>query len=306
MANLIRTIVDPCQLSPADDGRADAEQLQEWIVTNGLGGYASGTVCGVPTRRYHGLLIAALPAPLGRTMLLNQLVERVVRPDGRSLGLGAEALVGRPLRGAECRIAEFRLEAGLPVWRFEADDFALEKRIIVPHLQNTAHVSYQVVDGAADGLRLELRPLVQFRPHDAPVDSPHPGPYRFTAWDDRYEISVAGPIPPLRMRLDGREPAFTLDAARTTAIHYRLESQRGYPAVGDQWSPGFFHATLSADEPVTLVASSESWETMRTMGFDEAQRASGTGGRGCCGPAAATSRARTRSTPSSSSPPTPS
>jgi predicted glycogen debranching enzyme len=273
MANLIRSISDPCPISPADAGPADSEQLREWIITNGLGGYATGTVCGLPTRRYHGLLIAALPAPLGRTIMLNQLLERSVRADGSSVGLGLEALVGRPARRAECRIVEFRLEAGLPVWRYQAGGIVLEKRLLIPHLQNTAYVAYQLVGGDAGPVQLQLRPLVHFRSHDAVVDSPHPGPYRFTAWGDRYEISVAGPMPPLRMMLHGKGPAFTLDTARTTEIQFRLEAQRGYAAVGDQWSPGFFHAELTADEPVVLVASAESWETMLAMPFDEAMRA---------------------------------
>ena len=55
----------------------------EWLVTNGLGGYASGTLSGALTRRYHGLLISALPTPFGRTMLLNFLWERLRWPDGR-------------------------------------------------------------------------------------------------------------------------------------------------------------------------------------------------------------------------------
>ncbi|HTI32795.1 MAG TPA: glycogen debranching enzyme N-terminal domain-containing protein, partial [Miltoncostaea sp.] len=53
---------------------------REWLVTNGLGGYASGTIAGVATRRYHGLLIAALPNPLGRVMMLNRVAERIVLP----------------------------------------------------------------------------------------------------------------------------------------------------------------------------------------------------------------------------------
>jgi predicted glycogen debranching enzyme len=273
MSNLIRTIGDPCPISPAETGPADAEQLREWIITNGLGGYASGTICGLPTRRYHGLLIAALPAPLGRTIMLNQLLERLVRADGSSVALGLEALAGRPVRRADCRIAEFRLEAGLPVWRFEAGDIVLEKRLLIPHLQNTVHVAYHLVGGETRAVQLQLRPLVHFRSHDAAVDSPHPGPYRFTAWGDRYEVSVAGPIPPLRMTLHRKEPAFTLDAVRTTEIAFRLEAQRGYSSVGDQWSPGFFLAELTADEPAALVASAESWDMMRAMPFDEALRA---------------------------------
>jgi predicted glycogen debranching enzyme len=273
MANLIRTITDPCPDSPDRAGPFDAEQWREWILTNGLGGYASGTVCGRPTRRYHGLLIAALPAPLGRTIVFNQLLECLVYADGRSVSFGAETLAGRPARAPECRVAEFCLDAGLPIWRFEAKDIVLEKSLLVPHLQNTVYVAYRLVDGGAPSVELQLRPLVHFRSHDAPVNSPHPGPYRFTAWGNQYEISVTRTMPRLRMTLDGRSPAFTLDAAKTTEIHFPLEAQRGYPSVGDQWSPGLFHCTLTPDEPAVLVASVESWDTMRAMPFNEAMRA---------------------------------
>jgi hypothetical protein len=61
---------------------------REWLVTNGLGGYASGTLAGVATRRYHGYLIAALPNPLGRTVMLNHLIEEVRLPDGSMAHFG--------------------------------------------------------------------------------------------------------------------------------------------------------------------------------------------------------------------------
>src|SRR5512133_2198006 len=65
----------------------DRHNGPEWLVANGLGGYASGTVLGPPTRRYHGLLVAALPAPLGRLVVLNHVRESVVAPDGREVDL---------------------------------------------------------------------------------------------------------------------------------------------------------------------------------------------------------------------------
>ncbi|MGZ3382796.1 MAG: glycogen debranching enzyme N-terminal domain-containing protein, partial [Isosphaeraceae bacterium] len=282
MADLIRSIPSPCPSfeDRPDDGEgdekngADAEQQREWIVTNGLGGYASGTVCGVPTRRYHGLLIAALRTPLSRTMMLNQLHEQVVGVDGEPVVLVPGALAGRPQHESKGRVVEFRLEMGLPVWRIEAAGITLEKRLLIPHLQNTVHVSYRLVEGKnVSAVGLHLRPLVHFRSHDGPVDCSHPGPYRLTAWDNRYEISAGQGIPPLRMTLDGNSAAFTLDAARSAEILFSLEAQRGYESTGDQWSPGFFHVELTAARPVTLIASVEPWETLLAMSFDEVMRA---------------------------------
>jgi hypothetical protein len=198
-------------------------------------------------------------------MMFNQLVERLVSSDGHSISLGTEALAGRPARGAECRLAEFCLEAGLPNWRIEAGKNVIEKRLVVPHFQNTVYVSYALLEHDGRATRIELRPLVHFRPHDAPVSTTHPGPYRFTAWSDHYEISANESIPPLRMTLAGEGPAFTLGAARSTEIEFRLEAQRGYPSVGDQWSPGVFHAELRPDKAVVLIASLESWDTLLAM-----------------------------------------
>jgi predicted glycogen debranching enzyme len=282
MTNLVRSFARPCA-EPAP-GEADSERLREWIVTNGLGGYASGTVCGVPTRRYHGLLVAALPAPLGRTMMLARINERLRLPDGSFAPIGVEALVGRPVQSGSGSLAEFHVEAGLPVWRYDVGGTVLEKRLLLPHRQNTVYLTYRLLPGpdetgspataeAAPPVELVLRPLVQFRSHDAPVSSPHPGPYRLTAFDHRYEISGGAGIPPLRITLVGGEPAFTLDTAQTAQITYRLEAQRGYESTGDLWSPGFFRVKLSRDEPTTLVASAESWETMLALTPEEAERA---------------------------------
>src|ERR687897_467599 len=122
----------PCACSAAAPGAAaaaDQERLltREWLVTNGLGGYASGTVSGVMTRKYHGLIVAALPAPFGRVVMLNHLAEFLRLPDGRKVALGGEERVGSSpeLHGAQY-LSEFRLEDGLPVWRFEVGEWTLE------------------------------------------------------------------------------------------------------------------------------------------------------------------------------------
>src|SRR5438105_10390603 len=79
---------------PVADPSPDALVTHEWLVTNGLGGYASGTVAGVITRRYHGVLIAALPAPLGRIVMLSHLAEQLRFPDGRRVEIGGRERSG--------------------------------------------------------------------------------------------------------------------------------------------------------------------------------------------------------------------
>src|SRR5262245_45732926 len=107
---------------PPDTNAPDGLVTREWLVTNGLGGYASGTVAGVITRRYHGLLIAALAAPLGRVVMLSHLAEQVRLADGRRLEMGGRERSGdaADARGTGC-LTEFRLEAGLPIWRYELE-----------------------------------------------------------------------------------------------------------------------------------------------------------------------------------------
>src|SRR6476619_3571684 len=107
--------------------QSEALLTREWLVTNGLGGYASGTLAGVATRRYHGLLVTALPAPVGRILMLSQMSEVLRLPDHIRVALGGgEARAGKvpDIPGAG-HLREFRLEEGLPVWRYEAAGFVL-------------------------------------------------------------------------------------------------------------------------------------------------------------------------------------
>jgi predicted glycogen debranching enzyme len=245
----------------------------EWLVTNGRGGYAAGTVAGALTRRHHGLLIAALPAPLGRTVMLAHLWERLRLPDRTLHPLGWDEAGGTT---GPSPLAEFRLELGLPVWRYavgEGGEAVLEKRVLMPYRQNTVHVTYELAEGSPRA-RLVLRPYLNVRAHGDPVDTPLALPYALTVVEDRYELTprAAGlEWPPLRLRLDG--PGMELAMAPRTAhqLRYELEGQRGYPATGDLWSPGFVRVDLVPGVPVTLVASTEGWETVEALSPAEAR-----------------------------------
>jgi predicted glycogen debranching enzyme len=237
----------------------------EWLVTNGLGGYASGTVVGAITRRFHGLLIAALPAPLGRVMLLNHVSERVRFGDHTTEWLGAHGDDGQLAQAEGARhLVEFRLEAGLPVWRYVVGHVAIERSVLMPHGQNTVHVTYRMVDGDA-ALRLTLRPLLGFRPHEAPVDGAPVGGYTVTSRDRRIEIRGEAALPPLRLALHASGGAFTVDDYAISDVGYLLEKNRGYEPTGSLWSAGYFRAQLAPGHDVTLIASTEPWETIAAI-----------------------------------------
>ncbi len=257
---------------PWDGARMSRELLlnREWLVTNGLGGYASGTVSGAVTRRYHGLLIAALPGPLGRIVMWNHVSEFLRFRDNDVVSLGAEERAGGQLdlKSADY-LTEFRLEDGLPIWTYHVRDVVVEKRVLLPHLQNTVHVSYRVVSKGVPP-ELELRPAFHFRHHEAPVDTDLAAPYKLTAVDGRYEIAAARrKLPPLRMQLHGRESAFTIAPSKIPQVVYRIEQQRGYSYEGELWSPGFFRVALTERSTATLVGSTEPWDIINVLGPEE-------------------------------------
>lgn len=254
------------------DNCNDVEPLltREWLVTNGLGGYSTGTISGVITRRYHGLLVAALPTPYGRTVMLNHLSERLRLPDGRGVWLaGEERTAGRlELHGAPY-LKEFRLDHGMPVWHFQIGDIELEKRIVMPHLQNTVHINYRIISGTGN-VRLKLRPAVHFRPHEGVVSGPIVEPYQLSAIEDRLELSTTNQPAPLRLKLLGQRATFTLESRRLHEIFYRIEHRRGYEDTGELWSPGYFGVDIAPGLEATLVASTENWETLLAMDAAEA------------------------------------
>ncbi|MDX2154207.1 MAG: amylo-alpha-1,6-glucosidase [Bryobacteraceae bacterium] len=253
---------------------AETEPLlsREWLVTNGLGGYASGTLAGVITRRYHGLLVAALPTPLGRIVMLSDLVEHVMLPGGQEVALGGEERPDRlQLHGSQY-LTEFRLEKGLPVWRFEALGCVIERSLLLVQRQNTVHVTYTMLEGEGS-LRLNIRPVFRFRPYEAPVTLPLSGSYGITVWDHRHEFAAGPELPPLRTRITGDCGAFTVDRRTIEQVLYRIEESRGYESRGDLWSPGYFHVDLTVAQPATLIASTEPWESIDALAPEQARRA---------------------------------
>jgi predicted glycogen debranching enzyme len=255
--------------SQSEPTREDWEVLlgREWLVTNGLGGYASGTVSGAPTRRFHGFLVAALPTPHGRTMMLNDISEQVVlRGELYDLG-GEETITGISNFRALSHLQAFRLEAGIPLWLYQFKDHLLEKRVHLVNRQNTAHVCYTW--HGSDPVTLRIRPAMHFRPHEGVLSGLDAKRYTTDFRDNWIETSNHSELPPLRLGLSPDQVEFHKDERRIPDLRFRTEADRGYDHQGDLWSPGYFETALEPGHSVTLIASTEDWTVLDALDAEE-------------------------------------
>ena len=147
--------------------------------------------------------------------------------------------------------------------------FVIEKQVLLCYGQNTVHVRYRLIQGEG-ALRLKVRPSLHFRPQEAAVNEHAMGPCTLSVTEDRYEVVPTGALPPLRLYMHARKSAFTLESKQFPDIHYRIEQSRGYGADGALWSPGYFRSDMDGAHAATLIASTESWETMLALRPDEA------------------------------------
>ena len=156
--------------------------------------------------------------------MLSHLYERLRLPDGSLMAFGGDEREGDALEVPVMNhLVELRLEQGLPIWRYDVQGYVLEKRLLLPHLQNTVHVTYRLLSGPGP-VRLELRPSVNFRPHEDPVDRPIATPYVLTGIGQRYE--VAGPTGPAAAAPVHLRPGRCPDARR------RRDARRSLPGRG--------------------------------------------------------------------------
>ena len=228
-------------------------EKKEWLATNGIGGYASGTLANLLTRRYHGLLVAALKPPLGRTLLVAKLDETATY-DGRAYPLFANRWASGVVEPEGFRHVErFHFEGAMPVWTFALADAILEKRIWMKQGENTTYVQYRFWRGSSP-IALSARPLVNYRDYH--------GATRGAGWQMRIKPVEHG----LRVvAFEGATPFHLLsDRAEVMPGHdwhinfsLSAEQYRGFEGVEDHLSAGEFRATLQPGESLTFVLSAE-------------------------------------------------
>lgn len=245
----------------------NSEQIQnhlnnEWLVTNGLGGYACGTIGGAPFRKYHSLLNSSLPTPYGRTVMLNYVADQIILPDGNKIYLSD---LNQHSKNTEktLHLVHYRVESGIPYWKYEIDGIVLEKSLFLVHRQNTLMLTYSFLS-VPKPFELRWRPYLHFRNTEQHVDTTIPDEcYTVQARDYNYEITCPH-FPPLRIYNDSK-PSFILDSKMQSGIYYAIEEKRGYPFVGNLSSPGYFSIPINENTNTTFIVSTESWSDLLAL-----------------------------------------
>ena len=232
---------------------------QEWLVTNGTGGFAAGTVAGALTRRYHGLLFAALGSSLERTLLAAKLDETaLVGAQDYQLYTNVWAShIERPSAGS--RLQRFSLIAGVPTWKFTLGQAKLIKRIWMEYGSNTTFIHYELAPGSP-ALTLRCRLLANHR-HYHLLHREQGEAFSVTATDETLVVRANdGPVP-LRASWEthtGNHPTWHSDHTWCHDFHLPVEKDRGFEHLEDHLSVGLCHVHLEPGASATLALSAGS------------------------------------------------
>lgn len=236
---------------------------KEWLLTNGLGDYASGTVPGCNTRKYHGLLVANLAEPPGRHVLLSTMEESVAG-GGREFFFSCRKHPG-VYYPAGHEYLEYMETGDWPLFRYRIGPLRITREIVLVRGRSLLLARYTVdldqePDEETPSLSLRIKPLLAFRnAHDLtranmdlqvtafPVDGPSPG----------FSIRPYNALPPLYMQVDGARSVFYPGPDWCRNVDYFVEQERGYPSQEDLFMPGVFDIELTPGASILVSASTE-------------------------------------------------
>jgi len=234
-------------------GDLAAAESREWLVTNGIGGYASCTVAGSQTRRYHGLLVAALQPPVGRTQLVSA-IDEIVHYAGTDFSLATDRWASGAVNPQGFLFLEdFHLAGSTPVWTYALADALLEKRVWMPQGENTTYIQYTLVRGSS-ALEMELKALVNYRDFHSLT---HAGDWRMNIAPLESGVKV--------LAFDGATPFYLKSSLATCEPRHEWylgcflgeETARGLSDREDRLFAALFRARLEIGSSVVFVATTE-------------------------------------------------
>ncbi len=253
-------------------GRAICSKVQagldhEWLVTNGLGGYAAGSLVGATTRSYHGLLVAALRPPLERTVLVTKIDEEVAFADGQLLKLGVNEYHDGTIDPQGYRyLKSVTLEGDIVCFTYYlGDDLTLRKRVWMEYEQNTTYVQYILYGSLNDEAEkvpassiptLTLYPFCLSRDHHSSTQGSPDWHFLVDNEGNRCRVRAYNDAPTYQI-IASPAATFTPTGFWYWRVLHRRETERGLPNLDDVYQPGTFRIPLVPGSRITLVLSAE-------------------------------------------------
>jgi predicted glycogen debranching enzyme len=211
---------------------------REWLVANGLGGYASSTVLGVNTRKYHGLLVAALNPPINRWVLLTKLDEEL-KIGTETYALGANEFHDVMHPEGHRFLSSFVL-APLPTCKYAVKGVRLQKTVFMPYMKNATAVIYEVSNPLDEKVAVQVSPLVNSR-HIYSITDKDALPWSFVQKRLGEAVSVEPSDSFSSLILSsGNGGSFVEESWWVENVFFRVDASRSESSTDDQFRPGFF------------------------------------------------------------------
>ena len=251
-------------------GNLEEALRREWLETNGIGGFASSTIIGLNTRRYHGLLVAATKPPIGRMVLLSKL-EETLYVKGQPFDLSANRYPGAIHPQGFRYLKQFRLDP-FPVFTYEVEGIEIEKTVFMVHGENSTIVRYELRGNnhseSPKRLWLEIRPLIAFRDYHSTT---HENGAISTAVDEGFGMATVTPYPDL----PSLHLAHNAVELRKTGHWYRnfeydVERERGLDFAEDLFNPLALRFDLALLRQASIVASTEKRDIAQVAAYRQA------------------------------------
>ena len=243
-------------------GNWDEAVGYEWLVCNGLGGYACGTITGANTRRYHAFLMASLAPPVQRTLLVAKIDASVDylgrRTELGSNEFGAEGTGAGTIapRGFE-HLQSFMILHGIPTWIYAVGDALLLQQIFMPAGSSTSYLRLEALRASAP-LRVTLRPFVGYRDYHG--QSRGASPIEVESGPQECRVRAFAAATPYRLLVN--RGSYTHAPVWYWNFRHREEAVRGLDDAEDLFNPGTFVADLAPAAPLFLIATAETAEPL--------------------------------------------
>ncbi|HWZ75543.1 MAG TPA: amylo-alpha-1,6-glucosidase [Candidatus Sulfotelmatobacter sp.] len=249
----------------------EAALRREWLETNGLGGFASSTIVGLNTRRYHGLLVAATKPPVGRLVLLSKLEETLLM-DGRRFDLSANRYPGVVHPQGFQYLKQFHLDP-FPVFTYEVEGIEMDKSVFMIHGENSVVIHYELRKNnrpeVPKNLRLEIRPLIAFRDYHGTT---HENGVINPAVQESSGLASVTPyhgLPSLHLAHNAVELRKTGDWYRN--FEYDAERERGLDCCEDLFNPFALCFDLRMRRQASIIASTERRDVAQAVEYRRAE-----------------------------------